>query len=171
MSNPNMNALASAASNASMRTIHIGKDSHPVTLPNMASVNSYSLRKSTSFNTLENVVYSLLGYHTIADFISLVSDELPLDTGAAFQEAQNAAKLIVDKAVTYYNVEPLAFLTSTAKVVNFDDDITDLAKRSEDITFLRFRCVLDGATLDKRVSHTSPPTFFSFLSKTPAVSI
>ena len=155
MSNPNTNSLASAASNYSMRTIHIGKNSQPVTLPKMVSVNSYSWRKSTSFNTLENSVYSLLGSHTVADLISLVSDELPLGTGAAFQEAQTAAKLIVDKAVTYSNVEPLAFLTSTAKVVDFGDDITDLAKRPEDITFLIFRCVLDGATLDKRVSHTS----------------
>ena len=71
------------------------------------------------------------------------------------------AKLIVEKAVTYSNVEPLAFLTSTAKVVDFGDDITDLAKRTEDITFLRFRCVLDGATLDKRVSHT-PNFLFNF---------
>ena len=102
----------------------------------------------TSFNTLANSVCSLLGFHTVADLISLVSDELPLDTRAAFQEAQTAANLIVDKVVTYSNVKPLAFLTSTAKVINFSDDITDLAKRHEDITFLRFRCVLDSATLE-----------------------
>ena len=156
-----MNALASAASNSSMRTIHIGKDSQPVILLKMVSVNSYFWRKSTSVNTLENSVYLLLGCHTVADLISLVSDELPLDTGAAFQEAQTTAKSIVDKVVTYSNVEPLAFLTLTAKVVGSSNDITDLAKRPEDITFLRFRCVLDGATLDKRVSHTPRFLFIS----------
>ena len=128
----------------------------------MASVNIYSWRKSTSFNNLENSVYSLLGSHIVADLISLISNELPLDTGAAFQEAQTEAKSIVDKAITYSNVEPLAFLTSTAKVVDFDDDITDLAKRPDDIIFLRFRCVLNGATLDKRVSHTPNFIFIFF---------
>ena len=169
MSNPNTNSLASAAISSSIRSIHSGNNSQPVALPKMASVNSYFWKKSTIFNTLENSVYSLLGSHTCANLISLVSDELPLDSGAAFQDPQTAAKSIVDKAVTYSNVESLAFLTSTTKIVNFGNDITDLAKRPEDITFLRFRCVLDGATLDKRVSHT--PTFFSLLSKTPTVSI
>ena len=63
-------------------------------------------------------------------------------------------------------MEPLAFLTSTAKVVDFGDDITDLTKRPEDINFLRFRCVLDGATLDKRVNHT-PPLSFHFCLRLP----
>ena len=86
MSNPNTKALASTASISSMRTIHIGKNSQPVTFPKKASVNDYSWRKSTSFNTLENSVYSLLGSHIVADLISLVSDELLLDT-RVFQEA------------------------------------------------------------------------------------
>ena len=162
MSNPNTNLLASAANNSRMRTFYIGKDYQPVILSKISSLNSYSWRKSTSF-TLENSVYSLLGSHTVAGFISLVSDEIPLDTGATFQEDQTAAKLIVDKAINYSSVEPLAFLTSTAKVVDFGDDITDLAKRPEDITFLQFHCVLDGVTLDKRVSHNPPHFLFIFV--------
>ena len=59
-------------------------------------------------------------------------------------------------------MKPLAFLTPTAKVVDFGDDITDLAKIPEDITFIRFRCVLDRATLDKRVSHTPHFIFMLF---------
>ena len=106
MPNPNTNAIASAASNYSMRTIHIGKDSQPITLPKMTSVNSYSWKKLTSFNTLENSVYSLLRSHTVADIISLVSGEIPLEPGADFQEAQTASNFIVHKAVTYSNVEP-----------------------------------------------------------------
>ena len=61
MSNPNTSTLPSTASNSSMRTIHIGKNSQPITLTKVASVNSYSWRKSTSYNTFENSVYSLLG--------------------------------------------------------------------------------------------------------------
>ena len=87
MSNPNTSTLPSTASNSSMRTIHIGKNSQPITLTKVASVNSYSWRKSTIFNTLEKSVYSLLVYHAVADLVSLVSDEIILDAGAAFQEA------------------------------------------------------------------------------------
>ena len=87
MSNPNTNALALASRRNSvphMRIIHIGKDSQPVTLPEMATVNSQSWKKSASFGTLENSVYSLVTSHTVADVIALVGNELPIDTGAAF---------------------------------------------------------------------------------------
>ena len=67
--------------------------------------------------------------------------------------------MITDKAFTIPHLEPLAFLTSSAKVVNFGDDIIDLSERPEDITFVRFRRVLDGSSLDKRVIHTHPLSF------------
>ena len=63
MSNANTNVLSSVARNSSMRTIHIDKDSQPVTLPKMASVDIHSWK--------------------IADLLSLVSDDFPLDFGAA----------------------------------------------------------------------------------------
>ena len=52
----------------------------------MASVNSESWGKLASYQTLKNSVYSLLEAYTIIDVVTLVSDELHMDTCAAFQE-------------------------------------------------------------------------------------
>ena len=119
MSNPNTHALSlshrrgqssPSLSNSGMCVIHIGKDQKPVTLPRMASVNGYSWKKAAMIGTLETLVYYLVDAHSVADVISLVSNELPLDTGSAFQEAENTIKLIVYSTLYFQHFEPLAFL-------------------------------------------------------------
>ena len=163
MSCPNNNALAS--SNNRMRVIHIGKDSQPVSLPKMATVNAESWRKAASYQTLNNSVYSLLQAHTVADVVTLVSNELPMDTNAAFQEAQTASLSILGHCLHVENLEPMAFLSSTGKSVTVDD-VVDLSERPEDITFLRFRSLLDASKLDARVTKM-PPLNFHFCLRLP----
>ena len=161
MSNPNTNSLALAARNnhaPHMRVIHIGKDSQPVTLPKMVSVNSHSWKKSASFGTLHNSGYSLVVSHTVADMVALVSNELPLDTGPEFQEAQSAAQLIADGALQIDNLEPLTFLNSTGKSVQIDD-VDDLDSRPSDITFIKCRCVVDRSITDNRITSATAISF------------
>ena len=150
MSSPNLQAKSIASrqsQQSSMHVVHVGKDAQPITLPTMASVNCPSWRKSTNFESLKSSVYSLLGTHSVADLISLTSDELPQDTSAAFQEAQSSAKTIIDTMLDVSNLEPLAFLTSSGKIAHVDD-VDSLADRPTDISFIRLRCVLDGSKLD-----------------------
>ena len=147
MPNSNTNALIFAGTNSSICIVCIGKYSPHVILPKMASMNIHSWKKSESFNTLQKNS-SLLGAHTVADLISLVSDELLLDSGATFQEAQTATKLITDNATIVTYLEPLAFITSTTKVAIIGDDLADLEMRPEDITFLRFRSVFEWVIIE-----------------------
>ena len=84
VSNPNTTALA--ASHSRMRVIHIGKYSQPISLLVMASLNSAAWKKSASYQTLRNSVYSLLEANTVADIVTLVSNELPMNTSAAFKK-------------------------------------------------------------------------------------
>ena len=148
-----------------MRVVYIGKDSQPVNLAVMSSVNSHSWRKSASYKSLKYNVYSLVTAHTVADLISMVSNVLPQDTGAAFQEAQSAAKMVMNNAILVSNLEPLVFLTLTGKVTNIKD-ASDLKRWPDDISFLRFNCVVDGAAIDSRVV-TVNPLSFQFSLKLP----
>ena len=91
--------------------IYIGKNQQPVTLSRITSVNGHYWKKAASFGTLENLVYSLVDAHSVADVISLVSSDLPLDNGSAFQETERAAKLIVDSTLSVNHLKPLSFLT------------------------------------------------------------
>ena len=148
-----------------MLLIYTGKDSQLVNLTKMSSVNNHSKKKSASFETLRSSVYSLKCAYTVVDLIALVSGELPQDTGAAFQEDQSAAQLIVDKAILIDNLKPVDLLTSTGKVANVHD-VTDLKSMSEDIAFLIFNCVVDGSVVDYRVT-TANSLSFQFYLKLP----
>ena len=103
MSSPNLNAasilrnqstrttnsFSSASTNLSgMKTVYVGKDQHPVTIMQMAHVNEVVWKKAASFENLCNTAQSLLEAHSTADIMALIAKEIPMDTGAAFQEAQ-----------------------------------------------------------------------------------
>ena len=80
MSNPNTEALSLVSKNSigsKMNVVYIGKDSQPVNLAVISSVNSQSWRKSASYESLKHNVYSLATAHTVADLISMVSNVLP----------------------------------------------------------------------------------------------
>ena len=94
---------------------------------------------------------NLVDAHSVADIISLVSNELPIDTSAAYQEAQAASKSIVDSVLDANNLELLAFLNSTGATVSMID-FEDFDKRSADVSFVRFRCNMDVLSVDNRVN-------------------
>ena len=103
--------------------------------------------------------------HSVADIMSLVSSELPNDTGAAFQESANSAKLIVDSILNVGFLDPVAWLTSGGNDIKIPDP-TDLSVRPPDIHFIRFRCQMNGSSVDARVS-TVPDLSFYFCLKLP----
>ena len=166
MSNPNINALSVATRNRTfnggqnpgVKVVHIGKDMQPVSLMTMASINKQPWEKSASFEGLRRTVYSLVDTHSVADVITLVSEELPHNTGAAFQESAATAKSMMDSILNIAHFEPIAFLTSTNKVVKISNP-DDLDQRPDDISFLRFRCIADGTAIDNRVARADVLNF------------
>ena len=166
MSSPNLNAasilrnqstrttnsFSSASTNLSgMKTVYVGKDQHPVTIMQMAHVNEVVWKKAASFENLCNTAHSLLDAHSTADIMALIAKEIPMDTGAAFQEAQAAAKVVTDNVFNIDNLHPNAFLNSDGKMLKFAPTV-ELSERPEDLTFFRFQCDLDGQEVDKRVT-------------------
>ena len=75
----------------------------------MATVNAESWQKAASYQTLSNNVYSLLQAHTVADVATLVSNEIHMDTSAAFQEAQTASLSVLGHCLHVENLEPISF--------------------------------------------------------------
>ena len=95
MSNPNTNALAmltrncasSSSSHSKMRVVYIGKDQQLVNLSEMVSVNRYPWQNAASFGALMDSVDSLTEYHTVADIVTMVLNDIPIDSGTAYQGA------------------------------------------------------------------------------------
>ena len=106
----------------------------------------------------QNTVYSFVDAHSIAEITSLVTNELPLDTGSCFQASQFAAKAIMEDMLKIGYLEPLAFMTSAGKVVQISDP-DNLLKHPGDITFLRLRCTMDSKSQDKHVTTADTRSF------------
>ena len=159
MSNSNTQNLSLAsrrASSSDIRVVYIGKDAQPINLAQMTSVNSHAWQKSASFESLKRTVYILAASHTVTDIISLVSNELPQDTGAAYQESQSTAQTIINKANFLGNLDPVAFLSSTDKELKVVNDPSDLSTLPDDISFIWFTFILDAGTCDPRVVKVDP---------------
>jgi len=133
-----------------MKTVYFGKDQQPVTIMQMEHVTMPAWRKAASFDNFRNTVYTLVGAHSVADVMALIANELPIDTGAAFSEAQAAARMVTDSAFNIDNLTLSAFLASEGKHLNFSPAAA-LADRPEDITFFCFQYDLDGPAADARI--------------------
>jgi len=81
--------------------------------------------------------------HSTTDITALIAQEIPMDTGSSFQEAQAAAKFVTDEVVNICNLHPSV----------------KLSEKPENLTFFRFQCDLDGSTVDKRVTKAGDLSF------------
>ena len=108
------------------------------------------MEKSANFETLNDSVDSLVETHSVADIIALVGNEIPIDTGASYQEAQSASKFIVDSLLNPMFLDPISFLKSDSDEVKIGDP-SDKTQRPVDITYVRFRCTIHGSSIDPRV--------------------
>ena len=110
-------------------------------------------------------VNSLKDSHTVADIVSMVSNEIPINSGTAYQEAQSVSKLIVDSVLNPVFLDPLAFLTSAGNEAKILDPM-DLKTRPLDITYVRFRCTMNGSSVDVRIINV-PDLNFHFCLQLP----
>jgi len=98
--------------------LYVGKDQHPVTISELEPVkNSPSWKKAAGVNQLTQAVSSLLDTHDVTDLISLVSQQLPVSTNVAFQEAQTEANKIMVSVFVIGNLTASTFINSNGGVV------------------------------------------------------
>ena len=90
----------------------------------MVSVNSQSWDKSANFETLNDSVESLVEVYSVADIIALIGNEIPIDTGASYQETQSSSKLIVNSLLNPIFLDPVSFLKSDGDEVKIGDPAT-----------------------------------------------
>lgn len=73
-----------------------------------------------------------------------------MEIEAAFQEAQVAARMIIENVFNIENLNPNEFLNSDRKTLKVTMTVK-LSERPEDFTFFCFQCDLDSREIDKRV--------------------
>jgi len=106
MSNPNTQVLSilhrnrSHASNSAdaasgMKTVFIGTGKNQVRIKKLVPLVSPTWQKDACFKSLVESSNLLLDSHTVSDVITMISEEVPMDTTASYQEAQTTATNVV----------------------------------------------------------------------------
>jgi hypothetical protein len=75
--------------------------------------------------------------HSIADIIVLIANEIPIDTGSAFQEAQAATMKIMEDVFNVDNLHPSAFLNLYGKTFKFTPTL-GLTEMPDDLMYFCF---------------------------------
>ena len=116
MSSPTIKALLARISTAAnsvsspssldngYKTVYVGKDQHPVSISALDAVSAPAWKKAAGFDELSRVVFSLADTHEVADLVALISQELPIATNVAFQEAHTESVAIMKSAFDIRNL-------------------------------------------------------------------
>ena len=178
MSSPTTNVLATVLCSkrahgpnlmSKMKTVHIKKDKHLISVMSLSPITKPAWQKKTCFNSLCLAINRLTNAnHNVADIITAVSNELPISTSAALQEADHIASTVTSSITNLNNLFPNCFLSSTGKTVNVNVN-DDLTNRPVDICFFCCRCLFQGSSIDPCI--TSVSTFSAnFLLRLPSHS-
>lgn len=133
-------------SSSSMKSVLLAKDNIPVALLSMESMRSPSWQKSASFNSLQSAANSFAEIYPIPDIISIIRNELPIDSSSAFQEAPATS---ISFCSTNFNIDylsPIRFLHKNGKLIQFDFTLTSLSKCLDqyfcsNVTFILSPCI------------------------------
>ena len=104
-------------------------------------------------------MHSQMCTQSIPELVSVVANEMPIDTTTAYVEATETKKLIVSAVLKIENLVGNAFLLSNGCTAKSPSSLA-LDDRTEDITYVKFVCYLDAGKLDERVSQN--PGAFHF---------
>ena len=63
--------------------------------------------KVACFDSLQKSAFSLVDAHPVSDIVALICDELPMDTGAALQEADAISDIVDSSLLNLSNLTPV----------------------------------------------------------------
>ena len=117
------------------KNVCIGKDQHPVSILSLVATDSPTWQKAACFNELSDTAKNLSdSAYGVADILSFLSDELPIDTSAAYQESTRVTCNILACVYNVSLLNPTSCFNSKGNTVSLVD-MHDLDKRAEGIAF------------------------------------
>ena len=176
MSNPNTNALISLLRNstrdnsttaAGFKTVYLGQDNLPVSILEIAPITDPAWKKNACYESFSLTLRKHMEDINISDLTCVVANELPIDTTSAFVEASAIKDKIMAQAINVSNLTGCAFLKSNGNLAKVPTSLS-VDDRTEDLSFVRVSCTLDGASIDPRVKQD--PFVTQFCLKLPQSS-
>ena len=78
----------SAIATRKPKTVYIGKNRYPIYIIQLAEVLEIAWRKKSGFVLITYSVDPLRGGHSVSDLITIMDNEVPMDTHSKFQDSE-----------------------------------------------------------------------------------
>ena len=94
------------------------------------------------FNRLSDMLRGQLGSNSVADIVTGMSNPIPTETPAAYEEARKVSNVVEGTAAKAEYLDGIGFLNGKENPMTEFTKATE--KRPEDIMYLKVLCNLDG---------------------------
>ena len=160
--NPNLKALkAISKQEGGYKTVHIGRNQHPVCVMTLPALSSLSWKPASAFQALKQMTRNLWASYPIADLMTLVTNEMPISTDNAFAEAEEVAQAVRKEIFNVNNLEGHSFMNSFGAMMKGIHSY-NVDQRPADLTYMGFCCDIDGKDrVDERIMQNAQSFLFS----------
>ena len=101
------------------------------------------------FNRLSDMLRGQLGSNSVADIVTGMSNPIPTETPAAYEEARKVSNVVEGTAAKAEYLDGIGFLNGKENPMTEFTKATE--KRPEDIMYLKVLCNLDGPDFYERI--------------------
>ena len=121
MTSPNTNALMTLLKNAvrepkptvaRFKIFYVGKDTYPMSILEMASVDDGGWKKCVSLESLLSTIQRKIDVQNTVDLISVISQQIPINVTTAFMKSTRVKENIISSMTIIDNLTGLTFLHS-----------------------------------------------------------
>ena len=132
------------------KTIYLGKDQRPISVMKLALLEEPNWKRGSTFTHLAKAIKGQMKKnYTMADLVTVVSNEMPISTESAMEEAEGAGERLRKEVFRVDNLEGQYFLDSKGK--HRDVTSEELSLRPEDLSYFAFLCNVNPKDVDKRI--------------------
>ena len=146
------------------KVIYVGKDRHPLTIQSLVPVSAPTFMKQAGFHSLVSTLRSQSAAYQSADLVAAISDELPINTASASNEASIVCESLYRAPFDINNLQPCAFFDDRGSRI-MDTISFDPALRPPNMAFVNFSCTVRCSSIDSRIQQ--PDYSFNFSLKLP----
>lgn len=176
MSSPNLRSTSTGHGTStvdkprfgSTKTVFLGVERRALSVSTLVPVTAPAFMKQAGFSRLVNTLRTHSSVHSCADLMAVISDELPISTASATDEASTICNSMYDEAFNIQNLKPCAFFDDLGNRVQ--QSVTfEAAIRPANLTFVNFSCTIDGSNIDPRIKQT--PFDFNYSLRLPQTEL
>ena len=140
-------------------TIVIGKDAHGIPSRKLAESSAPVWKKKTTFDQLVAVLRAQSSSHSVADLISALTGELPINAGNAYAEALSVREQVIHQRLSVDHLEGVEFIDGDGDAMVVKE--AEVSKRPADMRYFRFNCTMNGKLADNSVRQDDLTVQFS----------